>query len=190
MDAFYRAKGVDLATQACLKALRDAGVAPAAVTHTVGHSVTSQGAAPGFDLAVARRLGLPPGVDRTLLHGVGCAGGLAAVRAAAQLALGATARGRPARVLGFACELCTALCRRELALAEAAAEGADINIAPVLFGDAAAAFVLCNELGLGDEGEDAAVFQLFEWGNTTIPDTQDEMGFFPEPSGECSSRLP
>ena len=157
---------------------------------------TNQGN-PGYDLLVARRLGLPHTVDRMLLHGVGCAGGLAIMRAAAQVASGAAARGRPARVLAFACELCTPNVRHDLAEAAACADPADVSIAGVLFADGAAAFVLCNDAGLllpqddGNDGRDShshsdraePLFQLLEWDNATIPDTMQHMAFYAEGSG-------
>lgn len=116
-----------------------------------------------------------------LLHGVGCAGGLAIMRAAAQIALGATARGRPARILAFACELCTPNVRCELAAAERST-GEDIGIAGALFSDGAAAFVLCNSIGLGEETQ--PLFQLLEWESATLPDTAEHMSFYADPYGE------
>ncbi len=192
LDTFYRRAGVDLAAQACRKAMREWGGRPSDITHTVAVTCTNQGN-PGYDLLVARRLGLPHTVDRMLLHGVGCAGGLAITRAAAQIASGATSRGRPARVLAFACELCTPNVRHDLADAEACADPADVSIAGVLFADGAAALVLCNDIGLelpphdDDDGDvrDRAepLFQLLEWGNATIPDTSQHMGFYAEGTG-------
>jgi len=198
LDTFYRKAGVDLAAQACRKAMREWGGRPSDVTHTVAVTCTNQGN-PGYDLLVARRLGLPHTVQRVLLHGVGCAGGLAVMRVAAQLACAATARGKPARVLAYACELCTPNVRHDLAEAEACADPKDVSIAGVLFADGAAAFVLCNDLGLqfplpqraddederDDDGAEATpLFQLLEWGSgNTIPDTTQHMGFYAVPTG-------
>jgi fungal type III polyketide synthase len=182
LDTFYRQAGVDLAAQACQKALRESGHAPDDITHTIAVTCTNQGN-PGYDLLVARKLNLPHTVERMLLHGVGCAGGLAILRAAAQIACGATARGKSARVLAWACELCTPNVRHDLAEAEACADPADVSIAGVLFSDGAAAFVLCNEYGLQDNEENSPLLQLLEWGNSTIPDTIQHMGFFADPLG-------
>jgi type III polyketide synthase len=152
---------------------------------------------------VARNLGLPDTVDRMLLQGVGCAGGLAIMRAAAQIACGATALDKPARVLAYACELCTSNVRREMAQAEACDDPAKVGIAGALFSDAAAAFVLCNEHGMlrqDDDGRDGGrgrgrgilndsggrwkpLFQLLEWGHLTIPGTVQHMGVFARPLG-------
>ncbi|KAK4100108.1 thiolase-like protein [Parathielavia hyrcaniae] len=207
LDRFYRQAGVDLAAQACRGALKEWGGRPCDITHTVAVTCTNQGN-PGYDLLVARQLGLPHTVDRMLLHGVGCAGGLAIMRAAAQIASGAASRGRPARVLAFACELCTPNVRYELAAAAACANPADVGIAGALFADGAAAFVLCNDAGLllpqqqqqqdeaGDSGysDDGGgrdseshraepLFELLEWGSATIPDTMQHMGFYAEGTG-------
>ncbi|KAJ0166171.1 Phenylpropanoylacetyl-CoA synthase [Colletotrichum tanaceti] len=194
LDRFYRQAGVDLAAQACRKAMKEWGGRPSDMTHTVAVACTNQGN-PGYDLLVARRLALPPAVDRTLLHGVGCAGGLAIMRAAAQIAGGAASRGRPARVLCFASELCTPNVRHDLAAAEACADPDDVSIAGVLFADGAAAFVLCNDDGLrhevmdddDDDDDDSQgaqpLFQLLEWDTATILDTTQHMGFYPEPTG-------
>jgi type III polyketide synthase len=183
MDEFFREHGVDLATQACRKALREWGGRLGEITHTVGVTCTNQGN-PGYDLLVCRALQLHPGVDRTLLHGVGCAGGLAIMRAAAQLAAGATARGKPARILAFACELCTINVRCELAAAEKSFPR-DVSVAGALFSDGAAAFVLCNSLGLGEKTE--PLFSVVDWSVSTLPDTVEHMSFYTGPYGMSNS---
>lgn len=185
LDRFFRKVGVDLTTQACEKALREWGGNKENITHTIGVTCTNQGN-PGYDLLVNRALGLDRGVDRMLLHGVGCAGGLALMRAAAQIAHGATALGRPARVLAFACELCTPNVRHELAAAEKNSPE-DVGIAAALFSDGAAAFVLCNSLGLEEDA--TPVFQLVDWGNALIPDTTEHMGFYPESYGWSTTAI-
>ncbi|KAF2113890.1 chalcone synthase B [Lophiotrema nucula] len=179
IDKFFRQFGVDLTAQACKKALREWGGERSSITHTIGVTCTTQGN-PGYDLLVRRKLGLRPDVDRMLLHGVGCAGGLAIMRAAAQIASGATARRRPARILCFACELCTPNARCDLADAEMAA-AEDVSIAGALFSDGAAAFVLCNSIGLEEETE--PLFELMEWGTGTLPGTEEHMGFITGPIG-------
>ena len=180
LDSFYREHGVNLTVQACRKALKEWGGNPSDITHTIAVTCTNQGN-PGYDLLVNRKLGLPLHTERILLHGVGCAGGLAIMRTSAQIASGAAARGKPARILAFACELCTPNVRHDLAEAQECTDPADLNIAGVLFSDAAASFILCNECGLGDETE--PLFQLMEWGNATIPDSVQHMGFFAEMGG-------
>ena len=171
---------MDLTVQACKKALREWGGEYSEITHTIAVTCTNQGN-PGYDLLVNRKLGLQPTVDRILLHGVGCAGGLAIMRAAAQIACGSTIRGRPARILAFACELCTPNVRFDLAEAVRCTDPAKVSIAGALFSDAAAAFVLCNDYGMNDEGD--AIFQLLDWDNATIPDTVQHMAFYADPHG-------
>ncbi|WPH03561.1 Hypothetical protein R9X50_00644200 [Acrodontium crateriforme] len=179
IDNFFRKAAVDLTAQACEKALKEWGGSKDDITHTIGVTCTNQGN-PGYDLLVNRQLSLRSDVDRMLLHGVGCAGGLAIMRAAAQIASGATARGEPARILCFACELCSSNVRSELEAAEKS-NPADVCVAAALFSDGAAAFVLCNTLGLNEETQ--PLFQLTNWGSALIPNTIDEMGFYAVQSG-------
>lgn len=140
---------------------------------------TNQGN-PGYDVLVNQKLGLSATADRTLLHGVGCAGGLSVMRAAANMALAATARGRPARVLAYACELCTPNVRSELAAAEKSLPE-DVCVAAALFSDAAAAFVLVNNLG---RGLCKAHFELLTFENAVLPGTLEHMSFLAAPSGK------
>jgi type III polyketide synthase len=179
-DRFFRQHGIDLAAQACRKALHEWGGNKGEITHTVAVTCTNQGN-PGFDLLVHHELDLSPNIDRTLLHGVGCAGGLAILRIAAQLCDGATARGKPARVLGFACELCTPNARQELADVERTS-ARDVGVAGALFSDGAAAFVLCNTLGLGEESQ--PLFELVEFDTALIPGTIGHMSMYTVPGGE------
>ncbi|KAK9851585.1 Thiolase-like [Penicillium brevicompactum] len=182
IDNFFREAGVDLAVQACKKALGEANIAPEQITHTIGVTCTNQGN-PGYDLPVARELDLPLSVDRTLLHGVGCAGGLSLLRAAAQLAGGASVRRKPARILAFACELCTPNLRYYLSLAEQNGNSEKANIAGALFSDAAAAFVLCNEYAVAQDQQSIPQLELLEWGCDVIPDTVDRMSFYADVNG-------
>ena len=180
MNALFRTAGVALTVQACEKAIDEWNGNPGDITHTVAVTCTNQGN-PGFDLLVNRQLELSSSVDRTLLHGVGCAGGLAIMRTAAQIVCGATMRGRPARILCFACELSTPSVRHEV---DAAAECLDVSqvcIAGALFSDAAAAFVLCNDLGLQKSVK--PVYELLNWDNTLVPNTSNDLEFFVEANG-------
>ncbi|CAG7918058.1 unnamed protein product [Penicillium olsonii] len=182
IDQFFRQAGVDLTVQACQKALKEANIAPEQITHTVGVTCTNQGN-PGYDFLVARQLKLPLNVDRTLLHGVGCAGGLSILRAAAQIAGGASLRRKPARILAFACELCTPNVRHYLSMAEISVDSDRANIAAALFSDAAAAFVLCNEYALAQDEQVTPQFELLEWGCDLVPDTAEHMTFYADISG-------
>lgn len=179
LDENFRSIGVDLATRACEKALHEAGIVPEDITHTVAVTCTNQGS-PGYNLLVHERLGLRSDVDHTLLHGVGCAGGLSVMRVAAQMALASTARGRPARVLAYACELCTPNVWSELAAAEKSS-AEDVCVAGALFADGAAAFVLTNAIG---KGRRKAKFQLTAFDNAVLPHTMSHMSYFVHESGK------
>ena len=172
-DALFRKAGVDLIIQACRKALREWGGSFDEITHTVGVTCTNTGN-PGYDLLVAQKLQLRHDLDRTLLHGVGCADGLAALRAAAQLACGASLRRRPARILIYACELCSLYARSDLEIA-AECSSEETNITPALFSDGAAALVMCNKLAC--EVGEKRIFELIDWAKACIPNTQYEMSF-------------
>ncbi|KAJ5512753.1 hypothetical protein N7463_002305 [Penicillium fimorum] len=182
IDQFFRQAGVDLAVEACKKALKEACVTPQQITHTIGVTCTNQGN-PGYDFLVAQKLNLPSNVDRMLLHGVGCAGGLSILRAAAQIAGGASVRRKPARILAFACELCTPNVRRYLSLAEIRPDSDQVNIAAALFSDAAAAFVLCNEYAMAQDEQVTPQYELLEWGYDLIPDTAEHMTFYADIDG-------
>jgi type III polyketide synthase len=105
------------------------------------------------------------------------------LRAAAQIAGGASLRRKPARILAFACELCTPNLRHYLSLAENSTESDQVNIAGALFSDAAAAFVLCNEYALAGNEQVTPVFELLEWGYDLIPDTIEHMSFYADIDG-------
>ena len=171
LDHVYRQQGVDLAVGACQKALREWGGSAEEVTHVVAVTATN-GGSPGYDQLVALRLGIPADAERVLLNGVGCAGGLAALRVGANLCLAAEHCGRSARVLIFATELCSIQIRCEL---EAAIKTQGPCIGPGLFGDGAAALVLCN--GSLSEANQHGVYSLMHWMSRTIPETNEEMAY-------------
>jgi type III polyketide synthase len=179
LDDHFRSVGVDLATKVCEKALQEAGLVPEDITHTVAVTCTNQGS-PGYNLLVHKKLGLRSDVDHTLINGVGCAGGLSIMRVAAQMALASTARGRTARVLAFACELCTPNVRSELAAAEKSS-AEDVCVAAALFSDGAAAFVLTNKIG---KGLRKAKFRLCAFDNDVLPQTMSHMSYFVHETGK------
>ncbi|KAH9230314.1 hypothetical protein K456DRAFT_1843353 [Colletotrichum gloeosporioides 23] len=183
LDARFRKVGVDLTVQACRKALRDWGGDPDEITHVVGVTVGSL-SLPGYDYLVARRLGLGYHVENMFLNGVGCAGSVALMRVAANIAMAATSRKRPARILCFASEVCTMYLRHQYAEAEVATDIENMDIAGAIFGDAASAFVLCNDDGLDDLTQ--AKFQLLEWERMTVPETIHHMGAMVKTTGFTS----
>ena len=140
------------------------------ITHTIAVTCTNAGS-PGFDLEVVTQLDLPLDVDKTLLHGVGCAGGLAALRTAAQMAR--ASGGRPANILVFACEIPSVHVSVELDDAE---RNPRTPIGPVLFSDGAAALMLCNGAALSSS-RGAAIYDLLDWTTSRIPDTDSLMAY-------------
>ena len=162
---------MDLAVGACQKALHEWGGNAEEITHVVAVTATNVGS-PGYDQLVALRLGIPADAERVLLNGVGCAGGLAALRVAANLCLAAEHCGRPARVLIFATELCSIQIRCEL---EAANRTQGPCIGPGLFGDGAAALVLRN--GSPSGANQHGVYSLMHWMSKIIPETNEEMAY-------------
>ncbi|GKT61259.1 chalcone synthase B [Colletotrichum tofieldiae] len=183
LDARFRQVGVDLTVQACRKALRDWGGNAEDITHVIGVTVGNL-SLPGYDYLVARKLGLGYHVENMFLNGIGCAGSVALMRVAANTAMAATTRKKPARILCFASEVCTMYLRHQYAEAEASSDIENMDIAGAIFGDAASAFVFCNDNGLDDP--DQAKFQLLEWERMTIPGTIHHMGAMVKTTGFTS----
>lgn len=171
LSRIFRRDGVELAASACSKAMMEANLHPSDVTHVVAVTCTNQ-SNPGYDLLVCKTLKLQSGVQRTLLHGVGCAGGLSALRAAANIAAAESQRGRPAKVLVMACELCSLFLKVEL---HAASLDDNLHIAPALFSDAAAALVICNQLALTRDQK--PIYELQECGSMLVPNTTQYMSY-------------
>jgi type III polyketide synthase len=145
--------GVPLALKACQQAIADWGQSKGSITHLICTTCTGS-SHPGYDLHLHQKLGLNTECERTLLHGIGCAGGLAILRLARQICLAAEATGRKARVLIVALEVVSSMMRTELQSIEEEAErgGTWPNIASVLFSDAASAMIV----GSGSLEEDGA----------------------------------
>lgn len=175
----FMSDGVPLAVSAARKALAEASVDPSSITHVVSTTCTDS-ANPGYDHFVAKELGLRADTEKVLLHGIGCSGGLAALRTAANLALGHRARGRPARILVMALEVSTTMVRSEL---DSINELQETRIGVALFSDCASALVLSN--GVGDEREisRSPVYDLLGWEHCVIPDTEGDLGFDVDPVG-------
>jgi type III polyketide synthase len=167
----FREHGVELAASACIKAMQEAKVSSKDITHVVAVTCTDQ-SNPGYDLLVCQKLGLDRSVQRTLLHGVGCAGGLSALRSAGDIAAAESRRERRACVLVIACELCSLFFKAEL---QAASRDDALHIAPALFSDAAAALVVINELAVREDR--MPVYELREWRSMVVPDTVEHMSY-------------
>ncbi|KAL8683676.1 MAG: hypothetical protein Q9224_006664, partial [Gallowayella concinna] len=113
LNDLFRVDGVRLSVNACKKALQEWGGSVDDITHIVSTTCTNS-ANPGFDHYVVKELGIRSSVEKILLHGIGCSGGMAAMRAAAHIALGSSYQQKPARVLVLACEISSVLVRSEL----------------------------------------------------------------------------
>ncbi len=163
---------------ACKKAIEEWGGDPSEITHVVSTTCTNS-ANPGFDHFVVKELGINLSIEKILLHGVGCSGGLAAIRAAANLALGSSFRRRPARILVIACEISSVLVRSEL---ESINKDQTTRIGVCLFSDCASASVISNGIGPEPFGG-KAVFDLLGWEHKIIEDTEDDLGFDVDPLG-------
>ena len=137
----YEKWSVDLAEEACRKALRESGARPAEVTHLIFTTCTGL-FAPGPDILLLGRLGLGPQVHRVVLGFMGCYAGFNGLRMAGQI----LAAEPEAVVLQVCVELCT-LHFQKKALP-------DFIVANSLFGDGAAAAVYARprrlKKGLGD----------------------------------------
>lgn len=176
--------GVALAVTAARKAILEAGIDVSQITHVVSTTCTNS-ANPGFDHYVCKALGITHTVEKVLLHGIGCSGGLAAIRTAANLALGASFRGRPARVLVLALELSSIMVRSEL---ESIHELQETRIGVTLFSDCASSLILSNSIG--GQGSEEPIYELLGWDHKIIPDTEEDLGFDVDPLGMRCSKCP
>ncbi|EKM59431.1 uncharacterized protein PHACADRAFT_249916 [Phanerochaete carnosa HHB-10118-sp] len=177
LSEYFLKEGVKIAAAASSKAIEEWGGDVSEITHVIAVTCTNS-ANPGYDYYVARELGLKSTVERTLLHGVGCAGGLAALRNAANIALGATFLNRPARILIVACELTSLLIRSELDLMQ---KTGNFRIGAAIFSDCASAAVLSN--GIGESPDAKPVYDLLGWDHLTVPETSGDIGFDIHPHG-------
>ncbi|OAA68032.1 polyketide synthase [Niveomyces insectorum RCEF 264] len=185
LNAIFFAEGVPLAVSAARKAIAEARIDLAQITHVVSATCTNS-ANPGFDLAVVKALGIVQPVEKVLLHGIGCSGGLAGLRTAANLALGHSMRGKPARILVVALELSTMMVRSEL---DSIHEHQETRIGVALFSDCGSALVLSN--GISESAE--PIYELLGWDHRIIPDSEEDLGFDVDPVGwkvVLSQRVP
>jgi type III polyketide synthase len=132
---------------------------------------------PGFDHYVCKELGIKHQVEKVLLHGIGCSGGLAALRTAANLALGSSFRGRPAKALVVALEISSLLVRSEL---DSIHEKQETRIGVTLFSDCASSLVLSNGI---DGHMEEPIYELLGWDHRIVPDTEADLGFDVDPLG-------
>jgi predicted naringenin-chalcone synthase len=151
----YEREAVALAERAARSALAEARVTPSDVTHLVLTTCTGF-FAPGPDIELVRRLGLPPTVRRTLIGFMGCYAGFNGLRTADDIV-----RADPsAVVLQVSVELCTLHLQRDANL--------DTAISNLLFADGAAAATYARGEGRAEIAHTAS--QL-------APDSADQMSW-------------
>ncbi|KAL8727879.1 MAG: hypothetical protein Q9166_005756 [cf. Caloplaca sp. 2 TL-2023] len=177
LNDLFRVEGVRLSVKACKKAIQEWGGSVDDITHIVSTTCTNS-ANPGFDHYVVKQLGIRRNVEKILLHGIGCSGGMAAIRTAAHLALGSSYQRKPARILVLACEISSLLVRSEL---DSINEEQQTRVGVCLFSDCASAAVISNRVG--DEGEPGPVYELLGWKHEIIDDTEEDLGFDVDPLG-------
>ncbi|MCJ1307361.1 hypothetical protein MMC25_001007 [Agyrium rufum] len=177
LNTVFREEGVKLSVGACRKALKEWGGSIEDITHVVSTTCTNS-ANPGFDHYVCKALGTHKNVEKILLHGIGCSGGLAAIRTAANLALGFSYQRKPARVLVLACEISSVLVRSEL---DSIVEKDEVRIGPCLFSDCASSCIISN--GIGDDIPSSPVFDLMGWKHEVLEESENELGFDVDPLG-------
>ena len=183
LSEIYLEEGVDLSVSASRKAIEEWGGDVRDITHIVSTTCTNS-ANPGFDHFVAKKLGIEGHVEKVLLHGVGCSGGLAALRTASNLALGASFRKRPARILIVACEISSVMVRSEL---DSVSKNDEVRIGACLFSDCASAVILSN--GIGKKQDHRFVYELLAWEHAILQDTEKDLGFDVHPQGKRGAGL-
>jgi type III polyketide synthase len=173
VSEIFLKEGLALAVSASRKAIDEAGLAVDEITHVVATTCTNS-SNPGFDAFLAQELGLRPSVEKVLLHGVGCAGGLAALRLAASLCQSAAWRGEPAHVLLSACEITSSMMRDELNIIS---RDQKVRLGVTLFGDGAASLVLSLDPGDIDPANKfpRGIYELVNWAHLTVPDTYSDL---------------
>lgn len=173
---------MSLSVAAAKQAIAQWGGDLSELTHVVATTCTNS-ANPGFDHYVVKQLGLNQSIEKVLLHGVGCSGGMAALRTAAGLAMGASWRGKPARVLVLACEISTTFVRSEL---ESIVEDGEVRIGVCLFSDCASAVVVGNGISERCEQEDdeEPLLEMLGWEHRIVEETEKDLGFDVHPLGE------
>lgn len=185
VNKVFMDKGVELALTAAKKALSDWGGKLEDITHLVCNTCTAS-SYPGYDHALLMALGLPLTTDRTLLHGVGCAGGLSLVRLAHQLArvpVDPSPIAKPTRILVVSTEVTSTLCRSEIdELNKASKEpGGDKgwpNVSLCLFSDGASAMIVGAADGEGRlASHENSSFEIMDCITETVPDTVEDLGF-------------
>lgn len=117
-------------------------------------------------------------MERILLHGIGCSGGLAAIRTASNLALGSSFQKKPARVLVIACEISSVLVRSEL---DSIDQDQTVRIGVCLFSDCASSIILSN--GIGEHDASSSIYDILGWRHEILENTDEDLRFDVDPQG-------
>lgn len=147
MRAYERFAGA-LASEAGRRALEGAGLLGRSITDLVVVSCTGA-SAPGVDLDLIDRLGLPLAVRRTHVGFMGCHGAINGLRVGDAIVRSERAQDRAASVLVVCVELCTLHLQYDFR--------PDGVVANALFGDGAAGVVLSGETRAPEGGAHASV---------------------------------
>ncbi|TWU56191.1 type III polyketide synthase [Rubripirellula reticaptiva] len=164
----YALEAPQLATQASLKALKSSGTTADQITHLVTVSCTGF-SAPGVDIELIDRLGLPPTTQRVQVGFMGCHGAINGLRAAS----GLVAASPDANVLMCSVELCS--------LHYQYGYDPDRIVSGALFADGAAAVVLNRahtDAALSDDTNDSAfgsIGSVAATGSYLVADSRDAM---------------
>ena len=173
----YIAESRRLALEAVHRLLgRAAADVRSRISHVITVSCTGM-SAPGFDLAIAKDLGLPAHVNRLHLGGMGCAAALPALQLARDVC-----RAEPgARVLVVTVELCSLHVQRPT--------DADAIVSGALYADGAAAALVSADPA---DGQGSGML-LRAFRSECLPDSEDDMAWHIGDSGfeiRLSSRVP
>ncbi|KAJ7644460.1 type Iii polyketide Synthase, partial [Roridomyces roridus] len=174
ISKLFHSEGVKLTVSAARAAIAEARVPVDAINYMIASTCTDS-SSPGYDLLVARELGLRPDMERVLLHGVGCTGGLAGLRLAASLCHAAACRGGTANILVVACEIMTSGGRNEL---EIIVRDQQIRAAPIIFGDGASALMVSL-----DSKPHTGIFEIVHSAHLALPGTGDVLSVNVTPQG-------
>ncbi len=157
-NALYEQMALQLSEQASCRAIEQAGIAPDEIALVILVSTTGI-ATPSLDSKLIQCLGLPAHTARLPIWGLGCAGGVAGLARAAELAHAFPGKS----ILLVAVELCSLTFQfNDLSKSNL--------VATTLFGDGAAAILL----RLGEEGAGPQILNSY---SHLFPHSQDIMGW-------------